>query len=51
MPRLDDHHYREAMGRHVNDDLYDPYDRARNRGQGMTSALGLLDTDTAATDG
>ncbi len=28
MPRLDDRKYREDMDRHVNDDLYDPYDRA-----------------------
>ncbi|WP_433436126.1 type II toxin-antitoxin system Phd/YefM family antitoxin [Nonomuraea sp. CA-141351] len=31
MPRLDDREYREDMGRHVNDDLYDPYDRAYGR--------------------
>jgi hypothetical protein len=31
MPRLDDREYREDMDRHVNDDLYDPYDRAYGR--------------------
>lgn len=33
MPRLDDRKYREAMNRHVDDDLYDPYDRAYGRGE------------------
>jgi antitoxin (DNA-binding transcriptional repressor) of toxin-antitoxin stability system len=31
MPRLDDRKYREDMDHHVNDDLYDPYDRALGR--------------------
>lgn len=31
MPRLDDRKYREDMEAHVNDDLYDPYDRAYGR--------------------
>ncbi|GAB3880763.1 hypothetical protein GCM10027612_08840 [Microbispora bryophytorum subsp. camponoti] len=33
MPRLDDRKYREDMDRHVNDDLYGPYDRAYGRGE------------------
>ncbi|WP_433373117.1 type II toxin-antitoxin system Phd/YefM family antitoxin [Streptosporangium sp. CA-115845] len=33
MPRLDDRKYREDMDQHVNDDLYDPYDRAYGRGE------------------
>ncbi|MET8144842.1 prevent-host-death protein [Sphaerisporangium sp. NPDC005288] len=33
MPRLDDRKYREDMDCHVNDDLYDPYDRAYSRGE------------------
>ncbi|GAA0924926.1 prevent-host-death protein [Nonomuraea longicatena] len=34
MPRLDDREYRSDMDRHVNDDLYDPYDRAYGRREG-----------------
>ncbi|MEU8396751.1 prevent-host-death protein [Nonomuraea sp. NPDC048892] len=33
MPRLDDRKYREDMNRYVNDDPYDPYDRAYGRGE------------------
>lgn len=33
MPRMDDRKYRADMDQHVNDDLYDPYDRAYGRGQ------------------
>ncbi|MFG1707630.1 hypothetical protein ACFLIM_30950 [Nonomuraea sp. M3C6] len=33
MPLLDDRTYREDMDRHVNDDLYDPYDRALGRSE------------------
>ncbi|MFC6578802.1 type II toxin-antitoxin system Phd/YefM family antitoxin [Planomonospora parontospora] len=33
MPRLDDRKFRADMDRHVNDDLYDPYDRAYGRGE------------------
>ncbi|MET8332293.1 prevent-host-death protein [Streptosporangium canum] len=33
MPRLDDRDYRADLDRHVNDDLYDPYDRAYGRGE------------------
>jgi antitoxin (DNA-binding transcriptional repressor) of toxin-antitoxin stability system len=33
MPRLDDRKYRADMDRYVNDDLYDPYDRAYGRGE------------------
>ncbi|MEU9885224.1 prevent-host-death protein [Sphaerisporangium sp. NPDC051011] len=33
MPRLDDRKYREDMERHVDSDLYDPYDRAYGRGE------------------
>ncbi|MEV5500369.1 hypothetical protein AB0M50_33690 [Nonomuraea fuscirosea] len=32
MPLLDDRKYREDMNRHVNDALYDPYDRADGKG-------------------
>lgn len=32
MPWLDDRKYREDMDRHVNDEFYDPYDRAYGRG-------------------
>ncbi|MER7128983.1 hypothetical protein [Streptosporangium saharense] len=33
MPLLGDRKYREDMDRYVNDDLYDPYDRAYARGE------------------
>lgn len=33
MPRMDDRKYREDMDQYVNDDLYDPYDRAYARGE------------------
>jgi prevent-host-death family protein len=32
MPRLDDRKFRADLDRHVNDDLYDPYDRAHGEG-------------------
>ncbi|MGS2647575.1 type II toxin-antitoxin system Phd/YefM family antitoxin [Streptosporangium sp. G12] len=33
MPLLDDRKYREDMDHNVNDDPYDPYDRAYDRGE------------------
>ncbi|MEV4380045.1 prevent-host-death protein [Streptosporangium sp. NPDC049644] len=33
MPLLDDRKYRQDMDQHVNDGLYDPYDRAYSRSE------------------
>ncbi|WP_214110420.1 prevent-host-death protein [Acrocarpospora catenulata] len=40
MPILDDRKYREDMDRHVNDDLFDPYDRAYGRDEFTEAAEG-----------
>jgi hypothetical protein len=33
MPHVDDRDYRRDMDRHVNDEFYDPYERAYGRGE------------------